>query len=175
MERHKRVTVIINPLANHGRAREVVPIIKQAFPDARVFVTKEAGDAEKIAGSIEKSAGVIAAGGDGTVSEIVNGLASADKLDIPLGVIPCGSGNDFCKTAGLPLAFDAAVKAVQAGLKAGLTRQLDLGCVNGRYYANSLAAGFDARVAHVANAIKEETQKKRANPLSHGTLPCRVP
>ena len=153
------VTVIINPQANHGRAREVVPVIKRAFPDARNFVTEQMGDAERIAGSIEKSAGVVAVGGDGTVFEIVNGLAAAGKLDVPLGVIPCGSGNDFCKTAGLPLAFDAAVKAVLVGLKTGLTRQLDLGCVNGRYYTNSLAAGFDARVAHVANAIKEETQK----------------
>ena len=159
MERANSVTVIINPQANHGRAREVVPVVKRAFPDARVFVTEEAGDAEGFAGAIEKSAGVVAVGGDGTVFEIVNGLAAAGRLDVPLGVIPCGSGNDFCKTAGLPLAFDAAVKAVLAGLESGLTRQLDLGYVNGRYYVNSLAVGFDARVTHVANTIKEETQK----------------
>lgn len=151
--------VIINPQANHGRARELIPRIKRAFPDSLVHVTEGAGDAETTVAGLPDVSAVIVAGGDGTLFEVVNGLAAAENLGVPVGIVPCGSGNDFCKTAKLPTAVEPAIAAIDQALASGAVKRFDLGLVNDRHYANSLAIGFDARVAHLANAIKEETQK----------------
>jgi len=154
----RRVKVIVNPHANHGRGREVIPLLKDGlagWAEADISVTEHPRQAFDIAASLNGYDAVVAAGGDGTVYEIVNGLAHHKRLDIPVGLIPTGSGNDLSKAIGVPR--DA--RAAMACLKTGGRKNIDLGLVNGRYYTNSLAIGFDARVAHLANEIKEETRK----------------
>ncbi len=154
----RRVKVIVNPHANHGRGREVIPLIEEGlagWATADISVTDYPRQAFDIAATISGYYAVIAAGGDGTVYEIVNGLAHHKRLGTPLGLIPTGSGNDLSKAIGVPR--DA--RAAMARLKTGGWKKIDLGLVNGRYYANSLAIGFDARVAHLANEIKDATQR----------------
>ncbi|MFA5867170.1 MAG: diacylglycerol kinase family protein [Actinomycetota bacterium] len=154
----RHVKVIVNPHANHGRGREVIPLLKDGlagWAEADISVTEHPCQAFDIAASLNGYDAVVAAGGDGTVYEIVNGLAHQKRLDIPVGLIPTGSGNDLSKAIGVPR--DA--RAAMARLKTGGRKNIDLGLVNGRYYTNSLAIGFDARVAHLANEIKEETRK----------------
>lgn len=152
-----RVKVIVNPHANHGRGREVVPIINDELSDWTDFdltVTELPQQAYDIAAAIEDYDAIIAAGGDGTVYEIVNGLAH-HRLDIPVGLIPTGSGNDLSKALNIPRNPVAAIKRIKTNTR----RKIDLGLVNGYYYANSLAVGFDARVAHLANQIKDKTKR----------------
>lgn len=154
----RRVKVIVNPHANHGRGREVVPLIEDGlsgWAETDIFVTERPRQAYDVTASLDGYDALIAAGGDGTVYEIVNGLIHHKHLDIPLGLIPTGSGNDLSKAIGVPR--DA--RAAMTRLKTGGRKKIDLGLVNGRYYTNSLAIGFDARVAHLANEIKEETRK----------------
>lgn len=93
---------------------------------------------------------VAALGGDGTISEVANGILRAAAERRPaLGVLPGGTGNDFARTLGIPR---TPVEAAHA-LFDGETRLLDAGLVNQRYFVNVSGVGFDAEVAREANAI----------------------
>lgn len=96
----------------------------------------------------EKPPVVIAAGGDGTVHEAVNGWMKAGG-GVPLGVVPVGTGNDFAKMLeASPDWREACWRIVRRQ-----TRRVDVGRCNDFYFANSLGIGFDAQVALEANKI----------------------
>ena len=88
---------------------------------------------------------VIAAGGDGTVHEVVNGLIAdaGDAPTKPLGVMPVGTGNDFNDMAGLPRDLLSAARIIAGGR----TRQVDAGCVTAdgvvRYFDNNCALAME--------------------------------
>ena len=108
-----------------------------------VVETGRRGDAERLAREAASS-GIgllIAAGGDGTVNEIVNGLAGADRPPM-VGVLPLGTANVLARELGLPL--DAAAAAT--ALAKGRPRPVHLGLVNGRRFVMMAGVGFDARV-----------------------------
>ena len=87
---------------------------------------------------------VIAAGGDGSINEVVNGmLRAADEAgsDVPpFGILPLGSANDLIDNLKLPEKLDEAANVIAAGR----TRRLDLGQVNDRYFDNIVdnSSGF---------------------------------
>lgn len=83
---------------------------------------------------------VVVAGGDGTLHLVANGMAGTQAA---LGVIPCGSANDFARSIGLPLDVEAALEVVRAGH----CERLDLGWVNGRYFLNVASLGMSAEIA----------------------------
>ena len=93
-----RVLVILNPFANHQQALEKTALVKSVLSEAglsyNVVTTKSKGDASWLAASAGGYDAVVAAGGDGTVNEVVNGLlsASGDRPSQPLGIIPLGTG-----------------------------------------------------------------------------------
>ena len=86
---------------------------------------------------------IVAVGGDGTVHEVVNGMAGSEAC---LGVIPLGTGNDFATALGIPRSFRKAFEV----LAKGWTRRIDLGRANDRYFAGVASVGFDAEVAALA-------------------------
>jgi YegS/Rv2252/BmrU family lipid kinase len=92
---------------------------------------------------------VIAAGGDGTVHEAVNGWMRAGG-GAPLGVVPVGTGNDFAKMLEASPDWREACWRVARRQ----TRHVDVGCCNDFYFANGLGIGFDAQVALEANKIR---------------------
>jgi diacylglycerol kinase (ATP) len=83
---------------------------------------------------------IIVGGGDGTISSIVDALAYQDAV---LGLLPLGTGNSFARTLGLPLSLEGAVEVVVQGKVA----DIDLGTVNGDYFANVANIGLSAAVA----------------------------
>ena len=87
---------------------------------------------------------IVAAGGDGTLNEVVNGVMQARQqgATVRLGVMPIGSGNDFAGALGIPTDLPLAAEI----LKRGATRRIDIGTVNGRYFANNVGIGFEAQV-----------------------------
>lgn len=100
---------------------------------------------------------VVAAGGDGTTHEVVNGLmaASGGGEAGTLGVIPIGSGSDFAYTAGVP----AGLRAACERLARGQVRVVDVGRVTmrgegSRYFDNSVGIGFDAVVTVESRKVK---------------------
>ncbi len=106
----------------------------------------EPGDGEEAArqGVAAGYRAVVAVGGDGTLAEVVTGLAGSG---VPLGVIPQGTGNQVAGNLGIPHDLERAVDFIQAGRSA----PMDLGqIVGGRYFALMAGAGWDAEVMAVA-------------------------
>lgn len=150
-----RLAVIINPNANHGRAAaqldDVRLHLRAAGCDAEILPTKAQGDATTLARQCVADGtwdGVVAAGGDGTINEVVNGVWNSD---LPLSFIPLGTGNDFVKM--LDLKPNAIGDAVQRIVK-GSIRAIDVGTANERAFVNGVGMGIDAQMAIAAQSIK---------------------
>jgi diacylglycerol kinase (ATP) len=160
-----RVLVILNPYANHHRAVGKSSSVESALSltdlDFTIVKTQSRGDARRLAAAATEYDAVVAAGGDGTVNEIVNGLLSVanDGPTQPLGIMPLGTGNDFSDMSGLPRDLMKA-----AGIIAeGKTRQIDAGNVSfsydsgagsdsplwkNRYFDNSCGVAMEPAVAY---------------------------
>jgi YegS/Rv2252/BmrU family lipid kinase len=138
--------VIVNPAAGRGKVGRLSGAILKAARErgARAFLTEGPGHATEIAQGAPEGARVVAVGGDGTVHEVLKGLAGTGKV---LGVVPIGSGNDFARMLGLKgLPWREALEhALFAPEEA-----IDLGLVNGEAFGASLGIGFDALVAKKA-------------------------
>jgi diacylglycerol kinase family enzyme len=96
--------VIFNPAAGRGKARKLVDAYRSVVaPDAELRVSEGPGHAEELAAraAAEGFGRVVAAGGDGTVHEVANGLLAASNPAVVLGVWPLGSMNDYAFTLGL--------------------------------------------------------------------------
>jgi YegS/Rv2252/BmrU family lipid kinase len=83
---------------------------------------------------------VILGGGDGTISGLVDLLVGHDVI---LGVLPLGTANSFARTLGLPLGIDAAIDV----FRTGVPRRIDLGMIDGDYFANCAAMGLSPQIA----------------------------
>ncbi len=110
-------------------------------------------------------------GGDGTLNEVLNGImrqTGIPPLEISLGMIPVGTGNDWCRTFQIPFDYKKAI----AILKAGKTFIQDIGLVHyhkesekhNRYFMNVAGMGYDALVAKKTNILKE---KGRGNTFAY--------
>ncbi|MDJ1632125.1 YegS/Rv2252/BmrU family lipid kinase [Bacillus velezensis] len=80
---------------------------------------------------------IIATGGDGTINEVVNGLAPLDKRPT-LGIIPVGTTNDFARALGIPR--ENILNAADTVIN-GVARPIDIGQVNGQYFINIAGGG----------------------------------
>ena len=135
--------LIFNPAAGRGRAiRETAAVsaeVRRQLGDVAIYHTDRKGHAAEIAASLRgQGVTVIAAGGDGTVHEIVNGLVGGNCT---LGIIPIGSGNDFVKMLNLK---GGDWRSAVAAIRRGHTLQADVGKVGAVYFPNGVGIGFDA-------------------------------
>jgi diacylglycerol kinase (ATP) len=144
--------IILNPMARHGAGRRLRSVIERGLSarrvDFEIVETSEAGHAESLA-RVAADAGadvVVAAGGDGTVHEVANGLMSAGTAHTALGLIPIGTGNDFVKMFPGTATLDSALDA----LAARFTTLADIGVAtwDGRseFFVNAMGTGIDVEV-----------------------------
>jgi YegS/Rv2252/BmrU family lipid kinase len=142
--------IVFNPLAGRRRAWRlwrVLDVLSAAGVRLEVAETGYPGHATELARSAARrgTSLVVAGGGDGTIAEIVNGIAGTDCR---LGVIPLGTANVLAHELGLPFRREA----VAAALAFGRTRTVWPGMVRGstgtRLFVQMLGAGFDAQVVH---------------------------
>jgi diacylglycerol kinase (ATP) len=149
--------VIFNPAA--GAANDVDAILAQLkrLNPAAVCITRKRGDAQKFAREAlrKKCDYIVTAGGDGTLNEVVNGLARRGR-GVCIGLIPLGTGNDFARTLGLTTAIDDNIDI----LLARKTKEIDLVRVRSnrriRYFVNVSAGGFsDVVDEKLTPAIKQ--------------------
>ncbi|MDX1664914.1 MAG: diacylglycerol kinase family lipid kinase [Candidatus Promineifilaceae bacterium] len=154
-----KVKVVLNPYANRWGAQASVPAVRAAFARAGldcdlVLTTRRWEGAERArAAALDGYDAIVAAGGDGTVSEVVNGLVAAagEGPTSPLGVLPLGTGNDFNDMLGLPRTLDESVAVIAAGNM----RQIDAGQVNGHTFDNNCALAMEPMVT-----IENEKMKR---------------
>ena len=155
---------VINPVAGKRKSVEFIPQIKEMAnkrgQEACIYITEGPGDAAKKAAAAvsEGCKVVVAVGGDGTVNEVVNGIAESGVV---MGVIPTGSGNDFARTLGIPLDFEGALECVLQGV----TRAVDVGLINGKRFVNVASVGFDSQVLLETYKIKKRIRGALAYPL----------
>lgn len=121
--------------------RSEVEALREAGHEVRPRLTYEGGDATRMAREAVDSGAelVIAAGGDGTVNEVVNGGVSAGWSG-PLGIVPLGTANDFAVSLGLPEEVGPAFRVAVGGTD----RSVDLPRVNDRWFVNVSTGGFGA-------------------------------
>ncbi len=152
-----RTLVIVNPTARHGVSERLVPLVVSLIDDHldySLVLTERPGHATELAAEAGSYDMVVAVGGDGTVHEVLNGIMRLSAEDRPvLAVLPTGSGNDYRRTLGISTDLTSAVREILCGRRT----RMDVGVVNGVYFANSLAIGLDARVTARAAEIKSTT------------------
>lgn len=154
----------INPTSGRGRAQRQAKLAGEYFRSRDIDVREIEGtslqDFRKkllIFLDSEKVSGVIALGGDGFIHEIIQHLVSRD---IPLGVIPCGTGNDFARSIGV---FDLPFSRQLELIEKHDATHIDLGRVQDQWFAAILSSGFDALVNDRANSMRWPRGRMRYN------------
>lgn len=153
-------TVILNPYANRWisgqRQAELEASLQKSGLDYQLVVTEYPEHAIELAKQAVETGNtpVIAAGGDGTHSEVVNGLLQATPPEQnpagPVGFIPFGTANDLTDMLGLPRDLDELTKAIVDGH----TTTIDLGRVNGRTFNNNSAIGLEPAISIENDRLK---------------------
>jgi diacylglycerol kinase (ATP) len=154
----------INPSSGRGRARNLALIAKDYFSERGIPVTLLEGASladfrEKLIYHLdhESVSGVVAFGGDGFIHEIIQHIV---PRQIPLGVIPCGTGNDLARSIGV---YRLSLTQ-QLDLIVGKDPQcIDLGQVGETWFAAILSSGFDALVNERANGMRWPKGRMRYN------------
>ena len=144
--------VILNPYSNRWKSQErwaeAETALKAAGVEFELATSQQKGQVVELAEEAAKAdfSPIIAAGGDGTISETVYGLVRAAKSDKdlvgPLGIMPLGSANDFVFNADMSDDLKIAARVIAAGK----IRSIDLGNLNGRSFVNNSAAGLEPYV-----------------------------
>jgi len=147
--------LVINPVAGQGKGTTVGTYVAGWLSQRKIPYTIVTGNSsialgDHLAAFIEKypdTPGVIAVGGDGLFHNILQRLVPAQ---IPVAVIPAGTGNDFVRTLGWDLdSYDAQLQAVTSLQPTAI----DLGLVDGEWFAAILSTGFDSIVNEKANTM----------------------
>ncbi len=163
--------VILNPAARSDRARRQRSRLEAITGDSVICTTTHAGEAEDLArrAALEGFDKVVAAGGDGTIHEVVNGIAGTG---VALGLMPMGTMNVFATELGLPTNDLGHCWDI---IQRGKTRLVDLPSANGKHFAQLAGVGLDAQ------AVKETSQvlKRSFGPVSYliqaAQIAARVP
>jgi diacylglycerol kinase (ATP) len=147
--------VIVNPTAGRGEGQRVLDrltSVLREFPNVEIAATQTAGDEERLARrAISQGVrDIIVVGGDGTCSGVANAIVAADAR-CRLGVVPCGTGNDFAKTLGVTDYRPEDIKALFQQEGGSL---VDVGYADGRYFLNSCGFGFDPAVLEASNRVR---------------------
>ena len=150
--------------ADRPEVRHLVSWVRDKGHLVDVHVTWELGDATMMASDAARRGvdTVIAAGGDGTLNEVVNGL---DGFDTPLGIVPLGTANDFAKQVGIPSDADHAMDVI---LQRKPVR-MDTASMNGRRFLNVSTGGVGAE----ATAETPADAKEQLGPVAYAISGAR--
>lgn len=160
------IPVILNPRARSQRAAGLAERLQRLHPDIRLCPTSGPGEAGELAADLARRGCpvIVAAGGDGTVNEVVNGLmkanATGDADPVRLGILPVGTMNVFALELGIPM---PEIEQAWEVIIAGDCREVDVWRINNHRFVQLAGAGLDA-------AIIQDTsweRKKALGPLSY--------
>jgi lipid kinase YegS len=163
-KRKELMLIIHGQRADNDALRHLVSWVRDKGHAVDPRVTWEPGDAIRFArdGAARGVDVVVAVGGDGTVNEVVNGL---DGSDVPLGIIPAGTANDFARQVGIPDDPDHAMDVILRRP----SRTIDTGELNGRRFLNVSSGG----VAAEATAETPAEAKEELGPLAYAITGVR--
>ncbi|CAA9412718.1 MAG: Transcription regulator [contains diacylglycerol kinase catalytic domain] [uncultured Rubrobacteraceae bacterium] len=162
----REAVIIGNPKAGRNRGKDrlkrCAEILRSGGLDVEVWPTERPQHATELA-DLAGTRLVVAAGGDGTVNEVVNGL----KTDATLGILPLGTANVLARELGLPLNPEAACERILAGKE----RRIDVGVAKDRKgrerrFTCMAGMGFDAHVVNEVTPRLKRYLKILAFPLA---------
>ncbi len=157
--------IIVNPAANRGSGEQAIPEIESRLSEYGLEFDLQCTEHPWHAADLTQEAVaagadiVVAAGGDGTANEVLNGLMRAKQAGLDpcaMGVLCIGRGNDFAYGMGIPPGLDAGCQVLAEGVR----RLIDVGRVagglypDGRFFGNGIGIGFDAVVGFEAAKMK---------------------
>ncbi len=157
-----KLLLIFNPNAANGRAKKMLPKLLKRFEEREIEIETQETEAQGHGRTLTAQAdfnqfdGVIAAGGDGTLFEVINGYyANPSEKRIPVGVLPTGTGNAFSRD--LDLKSSDWEKAIDI-IKANNIKKIDVGRFKSvgetYYFLNILGLGFVSDVSDTAKGLK---------------------
>jgi YegS/Rv2252/BmrU family lipid kinase len=172
----RRILAVFNPAAGGNRRAKFERMVRALRDQGCTVVTthtRERGHAEEIARAVDTSAFdvIAAAGGDGTINEVINGLGGPNgsdssgsgskgpAKDIALGVMPLGTANVLADEIGVGRNPERIVQA----LARGPIKTIRVGRANGRRFSMMAGVGFDANVVHGVDL----DLKKKIGPLAY--------
>ena len=161
-EKTKKFILVYNPASGAGKFKERLDGVIRAFQSrkAMLFIYRtEKETSENLLGFVRecKADGIIIAGGDGTLHEIINLLLAAG-IRLPVGIIGCGTSNDFATYLKLNDDPEAYFDAIVTGKR----RRIDLGRIGGRYFINVASAGVMTSIAHETDVKLKKSLGKLA-------------
>jgi diacylglycerol kinase (ATP) len=149
--------VILNPASGKAPDEGNLSSIVGSLSEMELVRTRREGDARKFAkkGADEGYNIIVAAGGDGAVNEVVNGIMESDHRPI-IGVLPLGTGNDLCRTLEIPLDPVVAAYALERGITADVDLLAAYAGHKSRYCVNVASAGFSGKIGkETSHELKE--------------------
>jgi diacylglycerol kinase (ATP) len=159
----REIALLVNPTAGRGRGarvgREVAGRLHEAGHAVRQLIGRDVSESQDMAREAvaQGTDALVVVGGDGMVHL---GLQAVGGTEVPFGVVPAGSGNDFARAIGVPLRDIAAAASI---VVTGAERRIDLGRMGDQWFAGVVAAGFDARVNDRANRMRWPRGRMRYN------------
>jgi YegS/Rv2252/BmrU family lipid kinase len=145
---NKKVKLIYNPAAGDQTFNSALDMFLKHFQSAGfkvdIFRSMEPGDFGEALKDIDDNfEAVIVAGGDGSASEMLD-LLQEKEIDLPLGIIPAGTANDFASFLGMTQDIEKSIKRILDWK----IRKIDVGKVNDRYFLNVCVGGIISQIAH---------------------------
>lgn len=149
----RKIFIIANPISGKLKSprilKSLIKVLEEKNIDYQTFETKKQTNAWHI---VQKSldatfTDLIVVGGDGTINEAVNGLI----YDIPIGILPAGTGNDYVKALRLGVNINSQIQTAIFGEPC----LVDVGICNGRKFLNGVGIGFDGQI--VADMLQKRT------------------
>ncbi len=157
-----RAKVILNPYSSRWKGGQRKAEIEQALMDAGVDFVIAPTEGPEHAITLAREAVeagyklVISAGGDGTISEVVNGILSAQgNEEVVFGVIPVGTANDLADNLGWPKDIREAARLIAVGK----TRKMDVCTLNDRFFVNNAGLGLEPFIS----TIQKDMVKLKGN------------
>jgi len=152
----RRVLLVANPISGRGRGERLAWELARGFERhgvaAEVLLTGARGDAPSLLRAAGPAGLVVAVGGDGTLSEVLQGLP---ERKTPVGILPCGTANVLAHALELPHQPERAL----AGMLRGRIQGLDVARVGERFAHLVVGVGFDARAV-------QEVEARRRGPIT---------
>lgn len=159
-----RYLLIVNPTSGRGTAEAAIPLLEDYFSTRNLSYSLVRTQAPEHAVELARAGAeegfdvVVAAGGDGTANEVLNGLMQAKSKGhaAMMGHLAIGRGNDFAFGCGIPPGLEAGCELISDGS----FKSIDVGIVrgglypDGRYFGNGVGIGFDAVVGFEALKMK---------------------
>jgi YegS/Rv2252/BmrU family lipid kinase len=156
----RKILLIVNPVAGNGNTLKNLAEVKSYFNihADRIALTIKISRFKNDISLLAKEyyeCGIrefLVMGGDGTISELVNGLAHTEDSSIKIGIFPHGSGNDFVKSVYGKFVLNDFLKSIVEDK----TRLIDIGKVNNYYFINSCTLGIDGPIIKQTDLLKKK-------------------